>query len=126
MLIEEGPAVVLNGRACAWIAHYAQLSALRVRVRGTDPEISKALEEIHAAAMAWRGSATGTAVATQPEPATQSSQWLSTGQAADLAQVSDSAIRKAIREDRLPATQVGGRYRISREDIAHYRAARAA
>ena len=122
----DGPAVVLDARTCAWLERYAALTSLRVRVRGTDPAISKQLEEIRAAAMAWRGSATGTTDDTEPEPATESSQWLSTGEAADLAGVTDRAIRKAIAEDRLPATEVGGRYRISREDLEHYRAALAA
>lgn len=121
----DGPAVVLNARACAWLERYARLSDLRVRVRGTDPEISRQLEEIRYAAMAWRGSATGTKEAAKPEPATQL-EWLSTGQAADLLGIGDRAVRKAIAETRLNATEVAGRYRISREDVEHYRAARAA
>lgn len=121
----NGPAVVLDARACAWLERYAGLTSLRVRVRGTDPEISKQLEEIRVAAMSWRGSATGTERDTEPELAAES-EWLSTGQVADQLMVTDRAIRKAIREGRLVATDVGGRYRINREDLEHYRAARAA
>lgn len=121
----QGPAVVLDARTCAWLEHYANLTALRVRVRGTDPEISKELEEIREAALHWRSSATGTERDTKPELAAES-EWLSTGQAADLAGVTSRAIRKAIADGRLQANVIGGLYRISREDLEHYRAARAA
>jgi excisionase family DNA binding protein len=122
----SGPAVVLDARTCAWLEKYAGLTSLRVRVRGTDPAISKQLEDIRTAAMAWRGSATGTTDDIEPEPATDSDRWLSTGQAADLAGVTSRAIRRAIAEARLPANEVGGRYRISRDDLEHYKAARTA
>lgn len=122
----NGPAVLLDARTCAWLEKYASLTSLRVKVRGTDPVISKELEEIRFAAMAWRSSATGTAGDTEPELASESSQWLSTGEAADLLNMTDRAIRKAIAEDRLSATNQGGRWRITREDVEHYRAARAA
>ena len=123
---KEGPAVVLAARTCAWLERYAELSRLRVAVRGTDAGISEQLGEIRYAAMAWRGSATGTTAATEPELAAQSEQWLTTGQAADLLNLTDRGIRKAIADGRLEATEVGGRYRISREDLEHYRAARTA
>jgi len=123
---QDGPAVVISARTAAWLERYAGLSALRVRVRGTDPEISAHLEHIRFAAMSWRGSATGTTDDTEAEPDTESGQWLSTGQAAGIAGVTARSIRKAIAEDRLEAVNVGGRYRISREDLEHYRAARAA
>lgn len=122
----DGPAVVIDARTAAWLERYADLTRLRVRVRGTDPQISRALEELRVVGLTWLGSATGTDVETKPEPATESSQWLSTGQAADLAGVTSRAIRKAIEENRLQATRVGERYRISREDLEHYKAARAA
>jgi excisionase family DNA binding protein len=122
----EGPGVVISARTAAWLERYAGLTSLRVRVRGTDPDISRQLEEIRYAAMAWRGSATGSQVAAGAEPPTQSGVWLTSGQAASLAGVSSRAIRKAISTGRLSATAVDGRYRISREDLEHYRAARAA
>ena len=121
----DGPAVVISARTAAWLERYAGLSALSVRVRGTDPEISAHLEHIRYAALAWRGSATGTEEAVKPEPAA-SSEWLSTGQAADLSGVTARGIRKAIAQGRLEAVEVGGRYRISREDLEHYRATKAA
>ena len=121
----QGPAVVLDARTCAWLEKYAGLSSLRVRVRGTDQRISTQLEEVRYAAMSWRGSATGTEAATKPEPGA-SSQWLSTSQAADLLGVGPRAVVKAIGRGAIPAERVGSRWRVSREDIEHYRAARAA
>lgn len=122
----SSPIVILDARTCAWLERYAGLSSLRVKVRGTDSEISEQLTEIRLAALAWRSSATGTIDDTKAEPAAESEQWLSTGQAADLAGVTSRAIRKAIAETRLPAVVIGGRHRISREDLEHYKAARAA
>jgi excisionase family DNA binding protein len=51
---------------------------------------------------------------------------LTSGRAADLVGVSTRAIRKAITAGRLVGTRVGSQYRISREDLEHYRAARVA
>ena len=121
----DGPAVLISARTAAWLERYADLSSLRVRVRGTDPEVSAHLEQIRYAAMSWRGSATGTTDDTEAEPAA-SSKWLTTGQAAGLLQVTPRAVRKAIARGALAAEDDGGRYRISREDLEHYRAARAA
>lgn len=124
----DGPAVLLPPRIAALLESKAGLSALRVRLRGVDPEASDVLEAIRYAAMSWReavpGSApTGTKVApeAEPEPACK---WVTTGKAADLVGISSRAIRKAIAEGRLPATEVGGRYRITCEDLEHFRAAR--
>jgi excisionase family DNA binding protein len=122
----DGPAVLVPARIAAILERHADLTALRVRTRGVDPEASAVLEALRTSAMSWRGSATGTTDDTEAEPASESSQWVGTGKAAELAGVTSRAIRKAIAETRLPATEVGGRYRISREDIEHYKATRVA
>ncbi|WP_157417546.1 helix-turn-helix domain-containing protein [Nocardioides sp. Iso805N] len=122
----DGPAVLVPARIAAILERHADLTALRVRTRGVDPEASAVLEALRVAAMTWRGSATGTEGAPKPEPAQDSNQWLSTGEAADLAGVTSRAIRKAIEGGRLQATEIGGRYRISREDLEQFKAARAA
>lgn len=121
----DGPAVVLDARACAWLEKYADLTRLRVSVRGTDPEISAQLEQIRMAAMSWRGSSCGTEGDAEAEPAPLS-EWLTTGQAAKAIGVTSRAIRKAIDEERIPATLAGSRWLISHEDVRHYIAARAA
>jgi excisionase family DNA binding protein len=116
---KNGPSVVIDGRTCAWLERYAHLSALRVQVRGTVPDISTQLEEIRVAAMAWRSSATGTEEAPTAELAARS-QWLSTKEAAEQLHMTDRAVRKAIREGRLTATAVGRAYRVAIEDVATY------
>ncbi|MFE5293003.1 helix-turn-helix domain-containing protein [Isoptericola sp. NPDC056618] len=122
----EGPAVVVPARVAAWLDARANLSALRMKSRGADPEVDDVLLGLRVAALAWRTSATGSAVDPEPEVPRESSQWLSTGQAANLLGITDRAVRLAIREGRLVAEQVAGRYRISRANVEHYRAARAA
>ncbi len=121
----DGPAVLVAARTAAWLERHAGLSALRVRVRGTDPQISEQLQELRIAALSWRGSATGTEEAAEPEPGASSS-WLSTSEAAGLLGITPRAVRKAIARGALPAVEVAGRHRITREDVEQYRAARAA
>lgn len=123
-----GPSVVVPARIAAILEAHAGLSALRVRTRGTDAEATDVLEALRFAALSWRenvvGSASsGTSVApkAEPEPACK---WMTTGKAADLIGISSRAIRKAIADGRLPAQEVGGRHRITREDLEHFRAAR--
>ena len=120
-----GPAVIVPGRVAAILDRQCRLTDLRVRTRGVDPEATAVLEALHVAALAWRSSSTGTEAAPEPEPATRS-EWMGSGQAADLLGVTSRAVRKAIADGRLAAVEVGGRYRISREDVEHYRASRAA
>jgi excisionase family DNA binding protein len=120
----NGPAVILDARTCAWLERYALLTSLRVRVRGTDPQVSRQLEEIRAAAMSW-GSDCGTAVDPVPEPAA-GLEYLGTSQVAKLVGVGPRAVVKAIAEGRLPAQLVGNQWRVARVDAEHYKAARAA
>ncbi|MDN4595907.1 helix-turn-helix domain-containing protein [Leifsonia virtsii] len=115
-----GPEVIISGRAAAFLLRYAGLNQYHVDHRGEDPEIDQTLVALKVAALAWRGTATGTQEAAKPE-LDRGSQWLSTSQAAAAIQVTDRAIRKAIRERRLHAEKVGRTYRISREQLAHYR-----
>jgi len=120
----DGPAVVLDARACAWLERYAGLTSLRVRVRGTDPRISAHLEEIRRVAMAW-GSDCGTSVDPEPEPAA-GSDYLGTSQVAKLVGIGPRAVVNAIAEGRLPAELVGNQRRVARVDAEHYKAAKAA
>ena len=119
------PAVLISARTAAWLERYGGMTSLRVRVRGIDPAISAELEQLREAAMSWRGSSTGTEEATKQEPAT-SSKWLSSTQAADLLGVTPRAVVKAIDRGLLLAIRLGNRWRISREDLEHYREARTA
>lgn len=121
-----GPVVVIPARVCAWLERHAELNEVRIRERGADQEVDAVLVAIRLAALTWRTSATGTAVAAKPEANADLNQWLSTTQAADILYITDRAVRLAIKEGRLKATNVDGRWRITREDIAHFNAAKAA
>lgn len=117
--------VVVPARIAALIYRRTSLGDVRISLRGVDPEVDAVLMALHIAALKWRGSATGSEAAPAPEPAA-SSDWLTTTEAAGLAGVTDRALRKAIADRRLTSTRIGGRHRITREDLEHYRAARAA
>lgn len=120
------PVVVIPARVCAWLERHARLNEVRIRERGSDPEVDAVLVALRLAALTWRTTATGTPVAAKPEPASELNQWLSTTQAADILYITDRAVRLAISEKRLPATFVNGRWRITREDTQHFAAAKAA
>lgn len=117
----SGPEVVVSGRAAAWLLRYAGLNEYHLDHRGEDAEIDETLVALKVAALTWRNTATGTADAPKAELDAQS-HWLSTKQAADALAMTDRAIRKAIRENRLKANRVGRAYRINREQLAHFKA----
>jgi excisionase family DNA binding protein len=119
------PAVVVPGRVAAWLERHADLTRLRIERRGQDPEVDAVLTALRLAAAAWRSSATGTDSRNQPELAPSSPQ-VTTRDAADLLDMTPRGVVKAIAEGRLPAEQINGRWQITREDLEHFRASRAA
>lgn len=121
-----GPVVIIPARVCAWLERHARLNEVRIQERGSDAEVDAVLVALRLAALTWRTTATGTPVAAKPEAATDLNQWMSTTQAAERLSITDRAVRLAIQEQRLHATNVAGRWRISREDIQHFAAAKAA
>ena len=122
----SGPVAVVPGRVAAWLERHADLRRIRTEARGVDPEVDAVLVALALAAATWRTSATGSNLAKSAEVEAPSALWLTSSQAADHLGIGDRAIRLAIAERRLPAEKVGGQWRINREDIEHYRAARAA
>lgn len=124
-LLPEGCGAIVPARIAALIYRTTDLARVRTELRGNDAEADAALMALHIAALKWRGSATGTEQAPTAEPAA-SSPWLSTSEAADMLNVTPRAVRKAITAGKLNAQQLDGRHRINREDLEHYRAARAA
>ncbi|MGY1452664.1 helix-turn-helix domain-containing protein [Streptomyces sp. SS8] len=110
-------------RVCALLDLLARLDRVRVQVRGRDPELDAVLCAIRDAGRHWRATATGSPVAEQPEAGPRSP-WLSTTEAAGLLGITDRAVRLAIASGRLDAENIGGRWRVSREAVAHYQAAR--
>ncbi len=124
-LLPEGVGSIVSGRVAAVIYGRTDLGKVRLAVRGIDPEVDAVLMALHVAALRWRGSATGTERAPTAELAPVS-EWLSTTEAGELLGITSRGVRKAIGEGRLEATEVAGRWRVSREAVEHYRAARGA
>ena len=117
----DGPIVIVSGRVAAWLNRHAGLDQFRIDHRGEDGEVDSTLVALRLAELKWREAATGTKQAAPPEP---ESQWLSTNQAATRTHLGERAIRKAIYEGRLKATNSNGRWRIQFEDLAHFQANR--
>jgi hypothetical protein len=118
------PICIIPGRSAAYLENYAGLDEYRIANRGTDPDVDNVLMALHQVALAWRGAATGTRQAVKPAP--DAPLFMSTTQAAIQTQRGERAIRKACTEGRLKAHQLNGRWQISREDIAHYKATQGA
>ena len=128
----DGPSIVLPGWAAYWLETKTDLRRQRIARRGDDVVIDQLLADLGAVALDWAnaeastgsdsGSDRGTKHRFIPEPATGLSGAMGVATAADLIGIGD----RAIAERRLPATQVGGRYLINREDVERFRADRAA
>jgi excisionase family DNA binding protein len=120
----DGAVAVVPARVAAWMDARFHLGQVRQAVRGFDPEVDAALLGLHLAAMTWpasdHGSEQGKCAEVEP-PCT----WVGTRQAADRLNITERAVRQAIATKRLPAEQVDGRWRITRDDVEHYRAAQA-
>jgi excisionase family DNA binding protein len=117
------PVVIMPARVAAWLEVRAGLNDLRVDHRGRDAEVDSVLVALRTSALAWRTSVTGSIQAAEPEklPAL-----LSTQQVADHLDLTDRAVRHAIKEGRLKAHRDGTRWKVTREDLAHYEAAKKA
>jgi excisionase family DNA binding protein len=121
--------VMVPARIAALLERGTDISALRVRSRGVDPEASAVLEDIRLAAMSWSPASDFALTQSEGDGARKvagcSEQWMTTGQVARQLGLSPQAVRNAIRAGRLRATQVdGNRFQVSREDFEHYRAIR--
>ena len=80
---------------------------------------------LRVSAMTWRSSVSVTDPRNCPEPEPLST-WLTTTEVADLLDMADRGVRKAIERGDLEAEPAAnGRWRISRDNAEHYRAARA-
>lgn len=123
---EAGPVAIVPGRVAAWLAANAGLDRLRVEVRGVDAEVDAVLNALAVAAGAWRTSAIGSREASSSEVG-PSSLWMTAAAAASELDITARAVTLAIAEGRLPGCEkVGRAWRIPREVVAHYLAARAA
>lgn len=123
--VHTGPVVVVPGRIAAWLHERLQLDNVWTNVRGRDPEVDALLNAIISASHHWRA-AVGGNVAAQPTARPAPSPYMTTSDAAVQIGIGKSAVRMAIRQGRLPAERVDGRWRIDRAEVEHYRAAQAA
>jgi excisionase family DNA binding protein len=121
----HGPAVVVPGRVAAWLEDRLDLRRVRTDVRGADPEVDAVLLDLAVVALTWRKAVDGCTPAGPAEVGAPSF-WLTTAEAADQLSISSSWVRQEIRAKHLAAEQVDRRWRISRLDFEHYKAARAA
>jgi excisionase family DNA binding protein len=121
----EGTVVIIPARVCSYLNSYAGLREFRLATRGADAEVDAVLIAMSVADGRWRLAATGTREAAKAELAEDSDVWLSTNQVAGLLGIGDRAVRKAISTGHLPAESVAGRWRINREQLAHYKSGRA-
>jgi excisionase family DNA binding protein len=121
----HGMGVEIPGRVAAWLEARLDLRRLRVDVRGIDAEVDAVLADLHRVALTWSTSVDGKNQA-EPTEAVALLPWLTVSEAADQLSVSESRVRQLVRARCLPAEQVDRRWRISRTDFEHYRAARAA
>ena len=121
----HGPGVEVPGRVAAWLEARTDLRRIRTDARGTDPEVDSVLSDLHRVALLWRSSVDGSDPR-KPTEARALLPWLTTAEAAGQLGITESRVRQAIRAKALPAEQIDHRWRISRHDFEHYRAARAA
>lgn len=119
----DGITAVLSGRAARRLYYWARLDELAERVRGRDPELDQAIETLRVAGERWARAESGTAT---PPPAEPRPEWVGTREAAEMLQMTDRGVRKAIADRRLLADCSGGPWLISRENIAHFKATRKA
>lgn len=120
-----GPLCLVEGREAMALLAFPGLDAYQRQHRGADAHLDRAVAKLRLASAAYRSGA-GCAVATSPaEPAQlvpPSGGVLTTGQVASLSGVTRSAVTRAIREGRLRAERVAGRWLIDAENAARYRA----
>jgi len=130
----DGPIMAAPARLAAWLEKNTNLNVQRVALRGLNPEIDDELVALHWLAT-WAvtasgtadGSEAGTATRLLPEPAGELvAEHINVNTAAELIGMSTRAVRKAIAEQRLPASRNGGQWLIDRTDAQHYRRNRAA
>jgi excisionase family DNA binding protein len=117
--------VLVPARVARVLVRQAGLEQYHVTHRGLDPELDAVLVALKLAGASWTVSAEE-GEQRKPTEGESSSSWLTTREAADQLVVTDSRIRQECRAGRLDAELVGRTWRISRDDLARYRAARAA
>lgn len=121
----DAPVVVVPGRAARRLVQCFQLDRYHVQHRGEDAELDAVIVALRVAGLRWATSVDVAGRRKQAEVAPLS-EWLNATEVAELVGVTAWAVRLAIREGRLSADKLGGRWQISREAAQHWRASRRA
>jgi excisionase family DNA binding protein len=127
---EHRPAMVLSAETAYWIEVILKPARLRQRLRdGRHQLVSQELLELRRLAMTFDPTQLPEKAEVGRDCAEVGpgfEQWLSVAEAADLLYIGERAVRLACGEDRLDADKVGGRWRVSRQAVEDFKAARAA
>ncbi len=118
----HGDQAVIPGHVAAMLNQWAGLNRYREQNPGRNPDLDEVLRALLIVERRWRASATGSRNAAKPEVEEGSNTWMTTTRAADRLGITDRAVRTAIDEKRLPAEKVDGRWRISTDALALFRA----
>lgn len=117
----------VTAEMAGWLVRQPEFRALRTKARGQHPAVHAYLTAVTVVGQEWISSVSGTPVASISEQAPSLRTWVTTREAADLLDLSSTrAVTQAIARKRLKARNEDGRWQIEREDLEHYRAARAA
>jgi excisionase family DNA binding protein len=121
----NGPFVVIDGAVCAMLDRLLRLDQIGRKYRGQNEQFDQSLAAIRLAGAAYsERSGSGADSAPQPDvpphSVRQQNPTVSTTKAASILGMTDRSVRRAIREKRLPATCLDGRYRINRDDLTNY------
>lgn len=121
----DGQVVIVPARVARRLVQVFLLDRYHVEHRGEDPELDAVIVALRVAGLKWATSV-GVSEPRKPAQAMSLSSWLSSTEIAGQLGIGPPAVRLACREGRLPAELVDGRWRVSREDFEHWRAARKA
>jgi excisionase family DNA binding protein len=124
----DGRIVVIDAWVCA-LLNKLSLDKIRPQIRGQNAQLDQVLMAIRLVGLAYnQSSSVGTSSAPREEPVSQSKAQLNgtlgTTEAATLLHMTRRAVSKECKQKRLPATLIGGRYRITRDDLAAFMADR--
>lgn len=109
---------LVTDRLAYLLVRTPQFNQMRATVRGGDRDVDDLLITISKRGRAWRDYVD---VSTLRKSAEVPVKWFTPAEVANQTGVTGHAVRLAIREGRLPATKIDGRWQISPADLVAYR-----